>query len=60
MRRFNPFLLMFDATAAAMVPKHLYDGTDYRANPANQRPVGTGPFQFGRVAARQFHPPAAL
>src|SRR5882757_6884856 len=43
---FEPFMLMFDATACAMVPKHIYDGTDYRTNPANQKPIGTGPFQF--------------
>eukprot|EP01037_Dinobryon_pediforme_P004231 gene4231-4282_t len=43
---FEPFLLMFHATAAAIVPKHVYDGTDYRNNPANQKPIGTGPFQF--------------
>ena len=43
---FEPFLLMFDVTAVAIVPKHIYDGTDYRNNPANQHPVGTGPFAF--------------
>jgi peptide/nickel transport system substrate-binding protein len=43
---FEPFLLMFDVTACPIVPKHIYDGTDYRTNPANQKPVGTGPFQF--------------
>ena len=43
---FQPFLLMFDATAAAMVAKHLFDGRDYRTAPAVQRPVGTGPFKF--------------
>jgi peptide/nickel transport system substrate-binding protein len=43
---FEPFMLMFDATACAIVPKHIYDGTDYRTNPANQKPIGTGPFQF--------------
>jgi peptide/nickel transport system substrate-binding protein len=43
---FEPFLLMFDVTACAIVPKHIYDGTDYRTNPANQKPIGTGPFQF--------------
>ncbi|WP_246523859.1 ABC transporter substrate-binding protein [Neoroseomonas eburnea] len=43
---FQPFLLMFDATAAAIVPKHLFDGRDYRTAPAVQRPVGTGPFKF--------------
>ena len=43
---FEPFMLMFDATACAIVPKHIYEGTDYRTNPANQKPIGTGPFQF--------------
>jgi peptide/nickel transport system substrate-binding protein len=43
---FEPFLLMFDVTACAIVPKHIYDGTDYRTNPANARPIGTGPFAF--------------
>jgi peptide/nickel transport system substrate-binding protein len=43
---FEPFLLMFDVTATAIMPKHIYDGTDYRNNPANQKPIGTGPFQF--------------
>jgi peptide/nickel transport system substrate-binding protein len=43
---FEPFLLMFDVTTCAIVPKHLYDGADYRNNPANQHPVGTGPFAF--------------
>ncbi len=44
---FEPFLLMFDSTTCAIVPKHIYDGTDYRNNPANQTPIGTGPFRFG-------------
>ena len=43
---FDPFILMFDVSACAIVPKHIYEGTDYRTNPANQHPVGTGPFQF--------------
>lgn len=48
---FEPFLLMFDVTATAIMPKHVYgngagDGADYRNNPANQTPIGTGPFQF--------------
>ena len=43
---FEPFMLMFDASACAIVPKHIYDSTDYRTNPANQQPIGTGPFQF--------------
>lgn len=43
---FEPFLLMFDVTACAIVPKHLFDGQDYRTAPAVQRPIGTGPFRF--------------
>jgi peptide/nickel transport system substrate-binding protein len=43
---FEPFLLMFDVTSCAIVPKHIFDGTDYRTNPANQTPIGTGPFRF--------------
>lgn len=43
---FEPFLLMFDATAAAIMPKHIYEGTDYRNNPDNQRAIGTGPFKL--------------
>jgi len=29
-----------------ILPKHLYEGTNARDNPANLRPVGTGPFRF--------------
>lgn len=43
---FEPFLLLFDASTLPMMPKHLYEGTDYRTNPANQHPIGTGPFKF--------------
>ena len=31
---------------AQIFPKHLYEGTDPRNNPANLKPVGTGPFKF--------------
>ncbi|HEY4250674.1 MAG TPA: ABC transporter substrate-binding protein [Roseomonas sp.] len=27
-------------------PKHIYEGTDIRQNPANTTPIGTGPFRF--------------
>lgn len=43
---FQPFMLMFDATACAIVAKHLFDGQDYRTAPAVQRLIGTGPFKF--------------
>jgi peptide/nickel transport system substrate-binding protein len=31
---------------ATILPAHLYDNTDIRTNPANLKPVGTGPFRF--------------
>ncbi len=44
--RFAPFLSLFGADNMTMMPKHIYDGTDYKTNPANQTPIGTGPFMF--------------
>lgn len=44
---FEPFILNFDSTTLPMLPRHLYENTDFRQNPANQNPVGTGPFRFG-------------
>lgn len=29
-----------------ILPKHLYEGTDWSTNPYNMEPVGTGPFKF--------------
>ena len=48
---FAPFLFMFEVTACSIMPKHIFDGpdfkaADYRNNPKNQTPIGTGPFQF--------------
>ncbi len=43
---FGPFILSQEVASAPMIPKHIYDGTDYRANPANNAPVGTGPMKF--------------
>lgn len=36
------------------VPKHLYEGTDILKNPANQAPVGTGPFKFQEYQRGQY------
>lgn len=33
-----------------VMPKHIYEGTDVRSNPANAAPVGTGPFRFAEWA----------
>jgi peptide/nickel transport system substrate-binding protein len=43
---FGPFLQAFEVSSAPMMPKHIYEGTDYKANPANATPIGTGPFKF--------------
>jgi ABC-type transport system substrate-binding protein len=32
--------------ACFILPKHVYEGTDWTTNPANQEPIGTGPFKF--------------
>jgi peptide/nickel transport system substrate-binding protein len=29
-----------------IVPKHIFEGTDFRNNPAVNKPIGTGPFKF--------------
>jgi len=43
----NPgFLSRLAGAETPIVPRHLYEGSDYATNPANQRPVGTGPFVF--------------
>jgi len=43
---FPAFMLMFEPGFAPMMPKHIYAGSDYLRNPANQTPIGTGPFKF--------------
>ena len=51
---FNAFLLSLVASSAPMMPAHIYEGTDFRTNPYNFKPVGTGPFKFNRWARGQF------
>jgi peptide/nickel transport system substrate-binding protein len=43
---FGPFIGIFEVGTMPMVPKHIYEGTDFKANPANNTPIGTGPFKF--------------
>ena len=45
-RRYSPFLRWLDEDNGAILPKHLYEGTDPLTNPVNLKPVGTGPFKF--------------
>jgi len=51
---FEPFLLMFDNTVSAIVPKHLFEGTDFRQSPAVAKPIGTGPFKFVEYQRGQY------
>ncbi len=44
--KFAPFLSLFGADNMTVMPKHIYEGTDFKSNPANQHPIGTGPFMF--------------
>jgi peptide/nickel transport system substrate-binding protein len=41
---YAPLLLQLDAVEAPILPKHVYEGTDVQKNPANSKPIGTGPF----------------
>lgn len=44
-----PFLLFgLSSWITAIMPKHIYEGTDIRTNPANTAPIGTGPFKFSQ------------
>jgi peptide/nickel transport system substrate-binding protein len=43
---YAPFLQQLDATEAPIVPRHVFQGGDPQANPANATPVGTGPFRL--------------
>ncbi|MBM3522980.1 MAG: ABC transporter substrate-binding protein [Alphaproteobacteria bacterium] len=43
---FAPFIMLWEPSTAPIVPKHIYAGTDFRNNPANRTPIGTGPFKL--------------
>ncbi|MDW6026250.1 ABC transporter substrate-binding protein [Mesorhizobium sp. BAC0120] len=53
----TPFQLIRNALPAlsSVVPKHLYEGTDISNNPANNAPVGTGPFKFAEYKPGEFY-----
>lgn len=34
-----------------ILPAHVYEGTDWTTNPANQQPIGSGPFKFSKFEA---------
>jgi len=43
---FGAFPLVLTVNEAPILPKHIFEGSDPTTNPANERPVGTGPFRF--------------
>jgi peptide/nickel transport system substrate-binding protein len=46
----SPYLMRALAGAESpIVPKHVYEGSDPLKNPANNKPIGTGPFKFGEL-----------
>src|SRR4029453_9737750 len=53
----TPFQLLRNALPAltAVVPRHVYEGTDINANPANAQLVGTGPFRFVEHRQGEFY-----
>lgn len=49
-RPYAPLLQQLNVVEAPILPRHIYQGTDPLRNPANQAPVGTGPFRFSAYA----------
>lgn len=43
---YAPLISLLTVFDAPVLPKHLYEGTDPLSNPANDQPVGSGPFRF--------------
>lgn len=43
---FPGLLTVLSQLYAPILPKHIWEGTDVSTNPANVKPIGTGPFMF--------------
>jgi peptide/nickel transport system substrate-binding protein len=43
-----PFASDLAGPGLAILPRHVYGVGDWRTHPANDRPIGSGPFRFGR------------
>ena len=48
---YAPFLQQLNVTEAPILPAHIYAGSDPTRNPANVKPIGTGPFKFDSYRA---------
>ncbi|SFZ81906.1 peptide/nickel transport system substrate-binding protein [Devosia enhydra] len=53
----TPFQLLRNAlpVVTSVLPRHLYEGTDIAANPANAALVGTGPFKFAEYRPGEYY-----
>jgi peptide/nickel transport system substrate-binding protein len=53
----TPFQLIRNAlpVVTSVIPKHLYEGTDIAANPANTKLVGTGPFKLAEHKPGEYY-----
>ena len=53
----TPFQMIRNAlpVVTSVVPKHLFEGTDIAANPANNTLVGTGPFKFAEYRPGEYY-----
>ena len=43
---YAPLISLLTVFDAPILPRHVFEGTDPLTNPANQQPIGSGPFQF--------------
>ncbi|MBC2885716.1 ABC transporter substrate-binding protein [Ochrobactrum sp. CM-21-5] len=53
----TPFQLVRNALPAltAVLPKHLFAGTDILSNPANEKLIGTGPFKYAEHKTGEYY-----
>jgi len=42
----EPFAPALESWGMGIVPKHIFESGDFNANPANRKPIGTGPYKF--------------
>lgn len=45
---------VFGGCGTGIMPKHLYEGTDYSTNPYNMKTIGTGPYKFKEWKAGEY------